>query len=43
MMDRLCLNIGKPKEAQKAVNPARDLLIEHKDKARRYYEAATEI
>lgn len=35
--------IGKPEEAQKAVNAARDFLIEHKDKVRRYYEAATEI
>ncbi len=29
--------------AQAAVNEARDFLIEHKDKVRRYYEAATEV
>lgn len=29
--------------AQAAVNEARDFLIEHKDKVRRYYDAATEV
>ncbi|WP_127145437.1 ABC transporter substrate-binding protein [Pelagibacterium montanilacus] len=32
-----------PEQAQEAVNATRDFLIEHKDKVRRYYDAATEI
>ncbi len=32
-----------PAVAQRAVNATRDFLIEHKDKVRRYYDAATEV
>ena len=32
-----------PQKAQDAVNATRDFLIQHKDKVRRYYDAATEI
>ena len=34
---------GDTQKAQDAVNAARDFLIEHKNKVRRYYDAATEI
>ena len=32
-----------PQKAQEAVDKTRDFLIQHKDKVRRYYDAATEI
>jgi spermidine/putrescine transport system substrate-binding protein len=32
-----------PEIAQRAVNTTRDFLIQHKDKVRRYYDAATEV
>lgn len=32
-----------PERAQQAVNETRDFLIAHKDKVRRYYDAATEV
>jgi spermidine/putrescine transport system substrate-binding protein len=34
---------GDTQKAQDAVNATRDFLIQHKDKVRRYYDAATEI
>ncbi|MEW9806513.1 PotD/PotF family extracellular solute-binding protein [Mesorhizobium sp. ZMM04-5] len=35
--------VDDPQKAQDAVNATRDFLIQHKDKVRRYYDAATEI
>jgi spermidine/putrescine transport system substrate-binding protein len=35
--------IGKPEEAQKATNEARDFLIKHKDMVRKYYDAGSEV
>lgn len=34
---------GNPDIAQRAVDATRDFLIDHKDKVRRYYDAATEV
>ena len=35
--------VGKPEEAQKATNEARDFLIKHKDMVRKYYDAGSEV
>lgn len=35
--------IGKPEEAQKAVNAARDFLIAHKDMVRKFYTSGAEV
>lgn len=35
--------VGKPEEAQAAVNAARDFLIQHKNMVRKYYDSSTEV
>ena len=35
--------VGKPEEAQKATNEARDFLIKNKDMVRKYYDAGSEV